>query len=239
MISETKERMMEALGIDLDGHRVKCGDCDKWIFTQDAIPDYEHETVRCQKCASPAEQPAADGREKPVDAVLWCPNCFEQHIDVADPMVCETCGLYGENECICDVFNPWLNPPHKSHRCNFCNHVWRPMNHPTNGVVALEKTGERDGFAQPRAFATKKDFDDAVEVATSHLERTIAELREQIKAANEVIDHYGDEDTWGSTDTVPDDTSIQDAYCGLDEHNFEINGSDKAKQYRERFPEGK
>lgn len=109
---------------------------------------------------------------KPMDAVLWCPKCFEQHIDEDRPEVCESCGFeedaHHDVDARCSVFEPWLNPPHKSHRCNFCNHVWRPAEGPTNGVQSLQKHGERDGSAKPVAFANKKDFDDAVEIATRH-----------------------------------------------------------------------
>lgn len=103
----------------------------------------------------------------PLDMLLWCPRCFEQHVDESNPFVCETCGLYGENECICDVFNPWLNPPHKTHRCNFCNHTWKPSIRPTNGVIEL--AGCDPKTAQPSAFANRKDFDDAVNSVTSQI----------------------------------------------------------------------
>lgn len=90
---------------------------------------------------------------KPVDLLLWCPNCFEQHVDEAKPDVCEKCG--GDENAHpyfgCDTFEAWLNPSHKSHRCSFCNHVFRPSDVPTNGVLKLTSQGSRDGFAQPRA----------------------------------------------------------------------------------------
>lgn len=109
---------------------------------------------------------------KPMDAVLWCPRCFEQHIDKDKPEVCESCGFeedaHHDVDASCSVFEPWLNPPHKSHRCEFCNHVWRPAEGPTNGVQSLQKQGERDGSAKPVAFANGKDFEDAVQVATGH-----------------------------------------------------------------------
>lgn len=103
-----------------------------------------------------------------VDMLLFCPNCFEQHVDEAKPDVCETCGL-SEAEHIengSDDFTAWLNPSHKSHRCSSCNHVWRPSDTPTNGVLKLETKGKADGSAKPVAFANGKDFNDAVEIAT-------------------------------------------------------------------------
>ena len=87
---------------------------------------------------------------RPVDLLLYCPNCGAQHIDEAKPDVCETCGNPGP-ECACSTFTAWLNPPHKSHRCNSCNHVWRPADVPTNGVAAIQSKGQRDGDPKPAA----------------------------------------------------------------------------------------
>lgn len=107
----------------------------------------------------------------PVDLLLYCPNCFEQHVDEAKPDVCENCGAAevehpkeGHDEQVggCIAFTAWLNPPHKSHRCNFCNHVWRPADVPTNGVIKLQSKGQRDGSPRPVAFANGKDFNDAL-----------------------------------------------------------------------------
>lgn len=94
----------------------------------------------------------------PIDMILHCPNCGKQHIDEAEPDKCQDCGheksehfnagernicgggkhAFGDEKiCKCDGFEAWLNPPHKSHRCHNCNHVWRPANVPTNGVKEL------------------------------------------------------------------------------------------------------
>jgi hypothetical protein len=86
--------------------------------------------------------------EKPVDLLLFCPRCGHQHVDEARPHVCETCGK-GQNACGCVTFTAWLNPPHKSHRCEACNHVWRPADVPTNGVAAIQTKGKNDGTATP------------------------------------------------------------------------------------------
>lgn len=85
---------------------------------------------------------------EPVDILLFCPHCGAQHIDEAKPGICETCGQ-AEPACTCVAFTAWLNPPHKSHRCHSCNHVWRPADVPTNGVAAIQSKGERDGDPKP------------------------------------------------------------------------------------------
>lgn len=124
----------------------------------------------------------------PLDMSLWCPRCFEQHIDTPLPGVCQDCG-HDQDEhgfetgcgthkmnCPCEKFVAWLNPPHKSHRCNFCNYVWRPADGYTNGVLALKTTKETDGSSKPVAFASGKDFDDAVKIASDTLTARVAEL---------------------------------------------------------------
>ncbi len=81
------------------------------------------------------------GEITPVDMLLFCPKCEKQQIDEASPLVCQECGAgetnhnTGEDNATCPMFVAWLNPPHKSHRCYFCNTVWRPFEYPTNGVL--------------------------------------------------------------------------------------------------------
>lgn len=90
----------------------------------------------------------------PIDMVLRCPKCGAQHIDKAEepPRLrngdvahgCECCD--GEDECTCPGWKPswWTNPPHRSHLCHFCRHVWRPADVPTNGVKAVKTIGKAD-----------------------------------------------------------------------------------------------
>ena len=69
---------------------------------------------------------------EPIDMVLHCPACGNQHIDAPEtepglPSICV-----------------WENPPHRSHLCHFCGHVWRPADVPTNGVAAVKTHGKND-----------------------------------------------------------------------------------------------
>jgi hypothetical protein len=79
----------------------------------------------------------------PIDMVLLCPKCHRKHIDKPDPLSCKNCGRlissHGKEENIlpCDTPEPWINGPHKKHRCLDCGHVWKPANVPTNGVAKL------------------------------------------------------------------------------------------------------
>jgi rubredoxin len=65
-----------------------------------------------------------DGLTVPIDMVLHCPNCGAQHIDAAT--------------------EAWRNPPHRSHLCHACGHIWRPADVPTNGVAAVKTRGKND-----------------------------------------------------------------------------------------------
>lgn len=86
----------------------------------------------------------AELRANPIDMLLFCPQCAEQHVDDSQP----------EKE--------WDNPPHRSHECQFCGYVWRPADVATNGVAQIKTGGKRDGSARPRYFKTAKDFEDAL-----------------------------------------------------------------------------
>lgn len=37
---------------------------------------------------------AGQSAGQPLDVLLWCPRCFEQHVDEAKPDICERCGHY-------------------------------------------------------------------------------------------------------------------------------------------------
>lgn len=96
---------------------------------------------------------AGEVEGKPIDVVLFCPKCKAQHFDDIEPDVCEKCGgqkdahkapVKLETGLWCDDFTPWLNPPHKSHRCHNCNTVWRPADVPTNGVEKVQTVGSND-----------------------------------------------------------------------------------------------
>lgn len=38
----------------------------------------------------------------------------------------------------------WHNPPHRSHLCAGCGHIWRPADVATNGVAAIKTKGKND-----------------------------------------------------------------------------------------------
>lgn len=87
-----------------------------------------------------------------IDMVLHCPACGLQHIDEATAA--------------------WPNPPHRSHLCHGCGHVWRPADVPTNGVKAVKTKGQRDRApVDPRdVFGTRILADGALDAAASAVE---------------------------------------------------------------------
>jgi hypothetical protein len=72
--------------------------------------------------------------EKPIDMVLYCPACLEQHIDRDE----------GQHVAPHGDATVWRNPPHKSHLCQHCGHQWRPADVPTNGVLRTKTRGKDD-----------------------------------------------------------------------------------------------
>lgn len=73
----------------------------------------------------------------PIDMVLHCPKCGKQHIDAAEPGPL----MYDQMDHAPKV---WDNPPHRSHLCHGCGHIWRPADVPTNGVLAVKTRGKDD-----------------------------------------------------------------------------------------------
>lgn len=84
----------------------------------------------------------------PIDMVLYCPRCQAQHIDKPEQADarkgCGSCGGTGQSCEYPECMKPWTNPPHRSHLCHQCKHVWRPADVPTNGVAVIKTTGKDD-----------------------------------------------------------------------------------------------
>ena len=81
----------------------------------------------------------------PINMILHCPNCGEQHIDAPDKPIHPIIG------------KAWDNPPHRSHLCHYCNHIWRPADVPTNGVAKIKTKGKND--SAPPATNVPAEFD--------------------------------------------------------------------------------
>lgn len=92
-----------------------------------------------------------------VDMVLHCPKCGEQHVDRAEPQVRACTGHRTETgACACGY---WPNPPHRSHLCAHCKHVWRPSDAHTNGVESVTTRGKNDSLpVRPLNALTLRDL---------------------------------------------------------------------------------
>jgi len=87
-----------------------------------------------------------------IDMVLYCPKCGMQHID--------------------EPYSEWTNPPHRSHLCAGCGHIWRPSDTATNGV--LRTASGKDADTVPSMQVEQ-------ESPSPGLQDSIDELRKQIK----------------------------------------------------------
>ena len=86
-----------------------------------------------------------------IDMVLHCPNCGMQHIDAPEEAPTRTFSCQHAYSTTCGACDPsgrarelWNNPPHRSHLCHGCGHIWRPADVPTNGVAAVKTKGKDD-----------------------------------------------------------------------------------------------
>jgi hypothetical protein len=111
----------------LNGDVVKWGSEEFLQLRPQTVADMERLAIRIAGAACTQYGSA------PIDMLLFCPNCGEQHVDAPDE---NTPG--------------WKNPPHRSHLCHFCAHVWRPCDRATNGVATIKTGGKKDGSAIPR-----------------------------------------------------------------------------------------
>lgn len=76
-----------------------------------------------------AAPPISPRDAEPIPMILHCPACGLQHIDEPDERTPD-----------------WSNPPHRSHLCHGCGHIWRPADVPTTGVAAIQTKGKADSL---------------------------------------------------------------------------------------------
>jgi len=106
---------------------------------------------------------AALSVQAPIDMVLFCPKCGEQHIDAAK-------GEWNGEA--------WTNPPHRSHLCHACGHIWRPADVPTNGVAATKTKGKADSPLSVQGVGVTKPFAWVVLYENEYVRDQIFENRE-------------------------------------------------------------
>jgi hypothetical protein len=82
------------------------------------------------------------GETASIDMVLFCPACGFKHIDEPELPYLPDNATVEDDAAI--IATTWTNPPHRSHLCSSCGHVWRPADVPTNGVEAVKTKGKAD-----------------------------------------------------------------------------------------------
>src|ERR1044072_2849142 len=85
----------------LERYFVACARCDELLHEASANP-----ITRVRQHLAVKEQP------KPIDMILFCPQCHERHIDEG----------------------AFATKAHSTHACQHCGFVWKPSKVPTRGV---------------------------------------------------------------------------------------------------------
>lgn len=105
--------------------------------------------MRFDKMLSASPTPPGGIDLSPIKMILFCPACGVQHIDAPDHD--DIHWIDGARSI------PWDNPPHRSHLCQGCGHIWRPADVPTEGVASIATQGNADSPSQasPTADAAR------------------------------------------------------------------------------------
>lgn len=121
----------------------------------------------------------------PINMLLFCPRCGEQHIDAPETFTpVGRCECAGPDECEACASNraafeeSWQNPPHRSHLCHTCGTIWRPADVPTNGVASIETRGKADTWTSADAAAAPADEPSELEQVVACLGDDAATLRD-------------------------------------------------------------
>jgi hypothetical protein len=119
-----------------------------------AVPNEPWTSPLAGRYAKAVERVEAEAPAEPIDMVLHCPACGLQHIDAAERASEARPVLYGD---------AWTNPPHRSHLCHGCCHIWRPADVPTNGVAQIKTCGKNDNplATPPAEVEERRELSDA------------------------------------------------------------------------------
>ncbi len=125
-------------------------------------------------------------KDAPIDMVLYCPKCGMQHVDADESQELSIGGTLESGT----VRIGWDNPPHRSHLCHGCGHVWRPSDHPTNGVART--VSGKDADTQPSKDAPVP-AQDGVEEIRAKLAKFIADQKPTPAAIAKFVNEHTSE----------------------------------------------
>lgn len=156
------------------------------------------EKIRAKQASKPrrsalpvaAAQPSAD--DAPIPMLLFCPQCSMQHIDAPETPRFSNDDTGASEEYRETMFPAWTNPPHRSHLCHGCGHIWRPADVATTGVAALKTSGKRDGSPIPSPPADARDAGNYNEGGVTVPVKELRELLDgNLAAAEEALPYAG------------------------------------------------
>lgn len=122
-------------------------------------------TDRIWALLEPARRALQSAQPAPIPMILHCPNCGLQHIDAPDdPRGQIKCQKNPQCAEPCGEWCGWTNPPHKSHKCAGCLHIWRPADVPTTGVKEIRTKGKNDSPAPVDFFERMSAVEEAFQL---------------------------------------------------------------------------
>lgn len=141
---EPKAMTEEEAERSLDAEMKRRLDANDLASTMQLYKAWQLRALKAEKELEALRSPPADtGTElAPIDMILHCPVCHEQHIDEpeeGDPDFTEDGRAFVARK-------GWDNPPHRSHLCHGCGSIWRPADVPTNGVREIKTKGKADAL---------------------------------------------------------------------------------------------
>lgn len=146
---EEKTAQAEARGDELVGYlpayelqRLRSGH-DANLRTPKFGPSHIDGDIPVYTRPVPAVPQAGEDESAPIDMVLHCPACGQQHIDGPEGQFYPG-HTAEESDYVNKYHGLWANPPHRSHLCHGCGNIWRPADIPTNGVPAVKTRGKKD-----------------------------------------------------------------------------------------------
>ncbi len=147
-----------------------------------------------QEAASPV------AASEPIDMMLHCPKCGMQHVDGPEGQFYP--GHTAEESVeVNKHYGLWTNPPHKSHLCHGCEHIWRPADVPTNGVAAITTKGKADSPVVAAPAGVLREALEALEKCQgaftgkhSFLESAITLLRSHLAGSSQGVEMLTDEE---------------------------------------------